>query len=66
MVGGRNRPRLRPLAAAIVDYSEGFEQAALRADLFAFGAVLLITAAALTLGARLISHPLERRLQGRD
>jgi phosphate transport system permease protein len=57
---------VRPLAAAIVDYSEGFEQPALRADLFAFGAVLLFTTAALTLAARLISHPLERRLQGRD
>jgi ABC-type phosphate transport system permease subunit len=57
---------VRPLAAAIVDYSEGFDQAALRADLFAFGAVLLVSTAALTLGARLISYPLERRLQGRD
>ena len=57
---------VRPLAAAIVDYSEGFEQPTLRADLFAFGAVLLFTTAALTLAARLISHPLERRLQGRD
>ena len=57
---------MRPLAAAIVDYSEGFEQPALRADLFAFGAVLLLSTAALTLAARLISHPLERRLQGRD
>jgi ABC-type phosphate transport system permease subunit len=57
---------VRPLAAAIVDYSEGFDQPALRADLFAFGAILLITTAALTLAARLVSHPLERRLQGRD
>lgn len=57
---------VRPLAAAIVDYSEGFEQPALRADLFAFGAVLLLGTASLTLAARLISHPLERRLQGRD
>jgi ABC-type phosphate transport system permease subunit len=57
---------VRPLAAAIVDYSEGFEQPALRADLFAFGAVLLLGTATLTLAARLISHPLERRLQGRD
>ncbi len=57
---------VRPLAAAIVDYSEGFDQAALRADLFAFGAVLLVSTATLTLAARLISYPLERRLQGRS
>ena len=56
---------VRPLASAIVDYSEGFDQAALRADLFAFGAVLLVATASMTLAARLISLPLERRLQGR-
>ena len=45
----------RPLAAAIVDYSEGFDQAAAAADLFAFGAMLLVSTAALTLAARLVS-----------
>ena len=56
---------VRPLASAIVDYSEGFDQAALRANLFAFGAVLLVATASMTIAARLISLPLERKLQGR-
>jgi phosphate ABC transporter permease protein PstC len=56
---------VRPLASAIVEYSEGFDQPALRANLFAFGAVLLVASASMTIAARLISLPLERRLQGR-
>ena len=55
---------VRPLASAIVDYSEEFTAPGLRADLFAFGAILLVITASLTIGARTIAARLERRLQG--
>ena len=56
---------MRTLSAAIVDYSEGFSGAQLRADLFAFGVILFVSTAIMTLGAKLIAIPIERRLQGR-
>jgi ABC-type phosphate transport system permease subunit len=56
---------VRTLSAAIVDYSEGFSGAELRADLFAFGVILFISTAVMTLGAKLVAIPIERRLQGR-
>ena len=56
---------VRTLSATIVDYSEGFSAAELRADLFAFGAILFVSTAVLTLAAKLVSVPIERKLQGR-
>jgi phosphate ABC transporter permease protein PstC len=56
---------VRTLASSIVDYSEGFDQPVLKADLFAFGAILLITTATLTLAARLIAGLVQRRSMGR-
>jgi ABC-type phosphate transport system permease subunit len=47
---------VRPLASAIVDYSEGIEGEQLRANLFAFGAVILVSALALMLAARLATR----------
>jgi phosphate transport system permease protein len=55
---------VRTLASSIVDYSEGFDQPVLKADLFAFGAILLLTTATLTLGARMIAGLIERRSMG--
>jgi phosphate transport system permease protein len=55
---------VRTLASSIVDYSEGFDQPVLKADLFAFGAILLLTTATLTLAARLIAGLVERRSMG--
>ncbi len=55
---------VRPLASAIVDYSEEFDAATLRADLFAFGALLLVITAAMTIGAKVIASRLDRRLHG--
>ena len=55
---------VRPLAAVIVDYSEGFDGDILRANLFAIGVVLFITTAALTIGAKIASAAAERRLGG--
>lgn len=42
----------RPLASAIVDYSEGFDGEILAQDLFAFGAMIMFAAFALMLAAR--------------
>ena len=53
----------RSLASSIVDYSEGLDGAQLRADLFAFGAVLLVSTAAFTIAARVATLPLERRFR---
>ena len=55
---------VRTLASSIVDYSEGFESPELKANLFAFGVILLITTATLTIGAKLASRSLEKRLNG--
>lgn len=55
---------VRPLAATIVDYSEGFSSATLRANLFSIGVVLFITTAALTIGAKIASASAEKRLGG--
>jgi len=56
---------VRALAPTIVDFSEGLSSPPLAADLFAFGAVLLISTAALTLGARVAAGAVEKKLQGR-
>lgn len=55
---------VRTLASSIVDYAEGLEMPALEANLFAFGVVLFVSTATLTIGAKLISRSLERRLSG--
>jgi phosphate ABC transporter permease protein PstC len=55
---------VRTLASSIVDYSEGFDQPVLRADLFAFGAVLLVTTAIMTLAGRGIAAMVARRSMG--
>jgi phosphate ABC transporter permease protein PstC len=55
---------VRTLASSIVDYSEGFDSPALKADLFAFGVVLFITTAVLTIGAKIASRSAEKRLGG--
>ena len=55
---------VRPLAAVIVDYSEGFDGEILRANLFAIGVILFITTAALTIGAKIAAHSAEKRLGG--
>ena len=55
---------VRTMASSIVDYSEGFESPELKANLFAFGVILLITTAALTIGAKIASRSAERRLGG--
>ncbi len=54
----------RTLASSVVDYSEGFDAPALKANLFAFGVVLFITTAALTIGAKIASRSAEKRLGG--
>ena len=54
----------RTLASTVVDYSEGFDAPALKANLFAFGVILFITTAALTIGAKVASRSAERRLGG--
>jgi phosphate transport system permease protein len=51
----------RPLASSLVDYSEGFDGAVLRADLFAFGALIFISSTALMIAARIATMPLRRR-----
>ena len=55
---------VRTMASSIVDYSEGFESPELKANLFAFGVILLIMTAPLTIGAKLASRSAERRLGG--
>jgi phosphate ABC transporter permease protein PstC len=55
---------VRPLASALVDYSEGIDDPILASNLFAFGAVILTTALALMLAARLITRPLRERSAG--
>ena len=55
---------VRPLAATIVDYSEGFDGEILRADLFAIGVVLFITTAALTVAGKITSGWAQKRLEG--
>jgi ABC-type phosphate transport system permease subunit len=55
---------VRTMASSIVDYSEGFESPELKANLFAFGVILLITTATLTIGAKIASRSAERRLGG--
>lgn len=55
---------VRPLAATVVDYSEGFDGEILRANLFAIGVVLFITTAALTIGAKIASSAAQKRLEG--
>jgi len=55
---------VRPLAATVVDYSEGFSGEVLKANLFAIGVVLFITTAALTIGAKIASASAQKRLGG--
>lgn len=55
---------VRPLAATVVDYSEGFNAAILKANLFAIGVVLFITTATLTIGAKIASSSAQKRLGG--
>jgi ABC-type phosphate transport system permease subunit len=55
---------VRTMASSIVDYSEGFESPELKANLFAFGVILLIMTATLTIGAKVASRSAERRLGG--
>lgn len=45
----------RPLASSIIDYSEGLEGEILEQDLFAFGALIMISAFALMLAARVVT-----------
>jgi phosphate transport system permease protein len=51
---------LRTLASAIVDYHEGLGAPALRATLYAFGALLLFSAFVLSIAGYLIKLPLRR------
>lgn len=51
---------LRTLASAIVDYHEGLGAPALRATLYAFGALLLFSAFALSVAGYLIKLPLRK------
>jgi phosphate transport system permease protein len=51
---------LRTLASAIVDYHEGLGAPALRSTLYAFGALLLFSAFALSIAGYLIKLPLRR------
>jgi len=55
---------VRPLAATVVDYSEGFDGEVLKANLFAIGIVLFITTATLTIGAKIASSSAQKRLGG--
>ncbi len=55
---------VRPLAATVVDYSEGFSGDVLKANLFAIGVVLFITTAALTIGAKIASASVQKRMGG--
>lgn len=55
---------VRTMASSIVDYSEGFESPELKANLFAFGVILLIMTATLTIGAKLASRAADRRMGG--
>ncbi len=55
---------VRTLASSIVDYSEGFDSPQTKANLFAFGVILLITTAALTIGAKIASRSADKRLGG--
>ncbi len=50
----------RPLASALVDYSEGFENERLSADLFSFGALIFISSVTLMIAARIATMPLRR------
>jgi phosphate ABC transporter permease protein PstC len=52
---------VRPLASSIVDYSEGIEGDVLRSNLFAFGAVIFVTALALMIAARIATRPARQR-----
>ncbi|MEZ5098281.1 MAG: ABC transporter permease subunit [Thermoleophilia bacterium] len=52
---------VRPLASAIVDYQEGIGAADLEANLFAFGTMILVSALALMLAARLIVAPIRSK-----
>lgn len=47
---------VRPLASAIIDYSEGFSGEILAQNLFAFGALIMVSAFSLMLAARLLTH----------
>ena len=51
---------LRTLASAIVDYHEGLGAPALRATLYAFGALLLLSAFVLSIAGYLIKLPLRK------
>ena len=51
---------LRTLASAIVDYHEGVGAPALRATLYAFAALLLFAACALSVGGYLVKLPLRK------
>jgi phosphate transport system permease protein len=51
---------LRTLASAIVDYHEGVGAPALKATLYAFGALLLFSAFALSIAGYLIKLPLRK------
>ena len=55
---------VRPLAATVVDYSEGFSGDVLKANLFAIGVVLFITTATLTIGAKFVSASAQKRMGG--
>ena len=55
---------VRPLAATVVDYSEGFSGDVLKANLFAIGVVLFITTATLTIGAKIVSASAQKRMGG--
>lgn len=55
---------VRPMAATVVDYSEGFDGDVLRANLFAIGVVLFITTATLTIAAKIVSSSAQKRLEG--
>ena len=47
----------RPLASTIFDYSEGLENPQLAADLFACGALIMISILTLSIAARIVSIP---------
>src|SRR5262245_12375957 len=47
---------VRPLASSIVDFSEGIERDELRANLFAFGAVIFFSALVLMIATRILTR----------
>jgi ABC-type phosphate transport system permease subunit len=52
---------VRPLASAIVDFQEGLGTAQLEANLFAFGTMILVSALALLIAARLVAATVRSR-----